>query len=106
MSVNSSRQKSPLPTTLGGQLKRQSPRYAVGFLLLGTYQYAQYWFDTRLSRAIDAATHDNAALASRLGAALIGVDEPRDRASRELRNARPRTSDPCDREGALARRRS
>ena len=73
MSVNSLRQKSPLPTTLGGQLKRQSPRYTVGFLLLGTYQYAQYWFDTRLSRAIDAATHDNAALASRLGAALIGV---------------------------------
>jgi len=73
MPVTPSPQKKPLPTTLGGQLKRQSPRYAVGLLLLGAYQYAQFWFDTRLSRAIDAATHDNAALASRLGAALIAV---------------------------------
>ncbi|HET8935142.1 MAG TPA: ABC transporter ATP-binding protein [Polyangiales bacterium] len=64
---------SLLPTTLGGQLRRQAPRYAGGLVLLAAYQYAQYWFDTRLSRAIDAATHDNAALASRLGAMLIGV---------------------------------
>jgi ATP-binding cassette, subfamily B, multidrug efflux pump len=64
---------SLLPTTLGGQLRRQAPSYAAGLVLLAAYQYAQYWFDTRLSRAIDAATHDNAALASRLGAALITV---------------------------------
>lgn len=64
---------SLLPTTLGGQLRRQAPRYAAGLVLLAAYQYAQYWFDTRLSRAIDAATHDDSALASRLGAALIGV---------------------------------
>lgn len=66
-------QESQLPTTLGGQLRRQAPSYAAGLVLLAAYQYAQYWFDTRLSLAIDAATHDNAALASRLGAALIGV---------------------------------
>jgi len=64
---------SLLPTTLGGQLRRQAPSYAAGLVLLAAYQYAQYWFDTRLSLAIDAATHDNATLASRLGAALIGV---------------------------------
>jgi ATP-binding cassette subfamily B multidrug efflux pump len=64
---------SLLPTTLGGQLRRQAPSYAAGLVLLAAYQYAQYWFDTRLSLAIDAATHDNSALASRLGAALIGV---------------------------------
>jgi ATP-binding cassette, subfamily B, multidrug efflux pump len=64
---------SLLPTTLGGQLRRQAPSYAAGLVLLAAYQYAQYWFDTRLSLAIDAATHDNTALASRLGAALIGV---------------------------------
>ena len=64
---------SLLPTTLGGQLRRQAPSYAAGLVLLAAYQYAQYWFDTRLSLAIDAATHDDAALASRLGAALIGV---------------------------------
>jgi ATP-binding cassette subfamily B multidrug efflux pump len=72
------RQKTPLhpsllPTTLGGQLRRQAPSYGAGMVLLAAYQYAQFWFDTRLSRAIDAATHDNAALASRLGAALILV---------------------------------
>jgi ATP-binding cassette subfamily B multidrug efflux pump len=62
-----------LPTTLTGQLKRQSPRYAVGLLLLAAYQYAQYWFDTHLSKAIDAATHGQRSVAGQLGAALIGV---------------------------------
>jgi ATP-binding cassette, subfamily B, multidrug efflux pump len=62
-----------LPTTLAGQLKRQAPRYAVGLLLLAAYQYAQYWFDTHLSKAIDAATHGQRHAAGQLGAALIGV---------------------------------
>ena len=73
MRPKNSLHQSLLPTTLGGQLRRQAPRYAGGLVLLAAYQYAQYWFDTRLSRAIDAATHDDAALASRLGAMLIGV---------------------------------
>lgn len=62
-----------LPTTLTGQLKRQAPRYLVGLLLLAAYQYAQYWFDTHLSKAIDAATHGQRSAAGWLGAALIGV---------------------------------
>jgi ATP-binding cassette subfamily B protein len=64
---------SRLPTTLAGQLKRQAPRYAGGLLLLAAYQYAQFWFDTHLSKAIDAATHNDARTAGYLGAALIGV---------------------------------
>jgi ATP-binding cassette subfamily B protein len=56
-----------------GQLKRQAPRYAGGVVLLAAYQYSQFWFDTRLSQAIDAATHNRSAVASRLGAALIAV---------------------------------
>jgi ATP-binding cassette subfamily B protein len=73
MRLQTSLHPSLLPTTLGGQLRRQAPSYAAGLVLLAAYQYAQYWFDTRLSLAIDAATHGNSALASRLGAALIGV---------------------------------
>jgi ATP-binding cassette subfamily B protein len=42
-------------------------------LLLASYQYTQYWFDTHLSRAIDAAVAGNTSLAGRIGAALIGV---------------------------------
>ncbi len=64
---------SRLPTTLLGHLRRQGSRYGLGMLLLGAYQYAQYFFDTRLQRAIDAAVHGNATLAGRIGAALIGV---------------------------------
>jgi ATP-binding cassette subfamily B multidrug efflux pump len=62
-----------IPTTLWGQFRRQSPRYLLGMLLLGVYQSAQYWFDTHLSKAIDAATHGDTQHAGRLGAALIGV---------------------------------
>jgi ATP-binding cassette subfamily B multidrug efflux pump len=73
MSVKSQPHPSRLPTTLAGQLKRHAPRYGLGLLLLATYQYAQFWFDTHLSRAIDAATHGNRTLAGQLGAALIAV---------------------------------
>lgn len=73
MSVTTQPHPSRLPTTLAGQLRHQAPRYAVGMLLLAAYQYAQFWFDTHLSKAIDAATHNNPALAGQLGAALIGV---------------------------------
>jgi ATP-binding cassette subfamily B multidrug efflux pump len=64
---------SRIPTTLWGHLRRQAPRYGLGMLLLAAYQYAQYWFDTRLSRAIDAAVHGDSGLAGRIGAALVGV---------------------------------
>src|SRR5262249_13766342 len=50
-----------------------APRYGVGTLLVAAYQYAQYWFDTHLSTAIDAATHDDRTRAGWIGASLIGV---------------------------------
>jgi len=64
---------SEIPTTLSGQFARQAPRYGVGLLLLGAYQYLQYWFDTRLSKAIDSATRGDTATAGRIGGALVGV---------------------------------
>ena len=49
---------------------RQSPRYGVGLLLLAAYQYAQYWFDTRLKLAINAAVSGERDVASTLGLTL------------------------------------
>lgn len=62
-----------LPVSLTGQFKRHMPRYLVGVVLLALYQYGQYWFDTRLMRAINAATAGEQEIALRLGAMLIGV---------------------------------
>jgi ATP-binding cassette subfamily B multidrug efflux pump len=62
-----------IPTTLRGHFRRQAPRYGVGLLLIAAYQYAQYWFDTRLSKAIDAAVRGDTALAGRIGAALVAI---------------------------------
>jgi ATP-binding cassette subfamily B protein len=63
----------PLPTTLAGQLFRQAPRYGVGLLLLALYQYGQYWFDTRLSRAIDLSLGGDAAGGTSIGIWLVAV---------------------------------
>lgn len=52
---------------------RQLPRYGVGLVLLAIYQAAQYWFDTRLMRAINLAVGGEHAAATWLGVALIGV---------------------------------
>lgn len=62
-----------LPVTLGGQFRRNMPRYLAGLLLLAVYQYGQYWFDTRLMRAINAATAGESETALRLGALLVLV---------------------------------
>src|SRR5262245_42997558 len=62
-----------LPTTLAGQIRRQSPRFGVGLVLLGAYQYGQYWFDTHLSKAIDAAVAGQKDVAANIGAWLIAV---------------------------------
>lgn len=67
------RRVSPFPVTLWGQLRRQSPRYALGVGLLALYQYSQYWFDTRLQIAVDAATKGNRELALMLGVSLTLV---------------------------------
>jgi ATP-binding cassette subfamily B protein len=61
------------PRTLVGQFRRHFPRYGLGVVLLATYQFGQYWFDTRLSRAIDAGVRGDTATTGRLGAVLIGV---------------------------------
>src|SRR5262245_4997793 len=62
-----------LPTTLGGHFVRQAPSYGLGLILIAAYQYAHFWFDTHLSRAIDAAIGGAAAIAGQLGGALIAV---------------------------------
>ncbi len=62
-----------IPVGLWAQFVRHSPRYGAGLVLLGLYQYAQYWFDTRLRVAINDATGGRHDAAISLGLALIGV---------------------------------
>ena len=64
---------SEIPVTLGAQFVRQLPRYGVGLVLLAVYQTAQYWFDTRLMRAIDLAVGTEYSAATTLGVFLIAV---------------------------------
>lgn len=61
------------PTELVPQFLRHGPRYAVGVLLLGTYQVSQYWFDTRLRHAINDALGPDHSRAVTLGLGLIAV---------------------------------
>jgi ATP-binding cassette, subfamily B, multidrug efflux pump len=61
-----------IPVKLWPQFVRHSPRYGVGLLLLAAYQYAQYWFDTRLKLAINAAVAGEREVASTLGL-LLGL---------------------------------
>lgn len=67
------RQAQHYPVRLGAQFRRHLPRYAVGLVLLAVYQASQYWFDTRLMRAINAATSGEREVALELGAALVVV---------------------------------
>jgi ATP-binding cassette subfamily B multidrug efflux pump len=60
-------------TRLTDHVRRHLVRYAAGMGLLGSYQFAQYWFDTRLMRAIDAAIAGHAAVAIRYGLYLALV---------------------------------
>src|SRR5215207_2579730 len=62
-----------LPFSLWGQFGRQARRYAVGLLLLAVYQYAQYWFDTRFSLAINFADQHQRDAALELGMLLVLV---------------------------------
>src|SRR5215207_3089940 len=62
-----------MPFGLWGQFGQQARRYAVGLLLLAIYQFAQYWFDTRFSRAINLADHHQRDAAVRLGVLLVIV---------------------------------
>jgi ATP-binding cassette, subfamily B, multidrug efflux pump len=61
------------PTGLVAQFLRHGPRYALGVLLLGAYQIAQYWFDTRLRYAINDALGPHHDRAITLGLTLIAV---------------------------------
>lgn len=62
-----------IPIGIGRQFLRHAPRYLVGVGLLAIYQYAQYWFDTRLRRAINAALDLDHERAAFLGILLISV---------------------------------
>jgi ATP-binding cassette, subfamily B, multidrug efflux pump len=66
-------QKSEIPTGLFAQFVRHLPRYGAGMLLLGAYQYLQYWFDTRLRRAINLALGVSHREAVELGITLVLV---------------------------------
>src|SRR5258705_454878 len=62
-----------IPVGLGQQFRRQAPRYGVGTLLLGAYQYCQYWFDTHISIATDAALAHQTERVVHLGILLVAV---------------------------------
>jgi ATP-binding cassette subfamily B protein len=54
-----------------GQFYRHAPRYGAGLVLLGAYQLFQWWFDTRMRRAINFATQGHSAQAIGLGELLV-----------------------------------
>jgi ATP-binding cassette subfamily B protein len=56
-----------MPVRLMGQFYRHAPRYGLGLLLLALYQLFQWWFDTRMRRAINFATSGASAQAIALG---------------------------------------
>lgn len=62
-----------IPVGLWAQFKRHLPRYGVGLLLLALYQYAQYWFDTRLRVAVNDARAGHFDSAITLGSAMALV---------------------------------
>lgn len=62
-----------IPVTLTGQMRRNIPRYLFGIVLLGLYQYSQYWFDTRLAHAINLATSGESSAALEIGIWLAAV---------------------------------
>jgi ATP-binding cassette subfamily B multidrug efflux pump len=60
-------------TGLLAQFRRNAPRYVAGLVLLGSYQFAQYWFDTKLRSAINAALAHHREEATRIGIWLVVV---------------------------------
>jgi ATP-binding cassette, subfamily B, multidrug efflux pump len=62
-----------IPVGLWAQFVRHAPRYGVGLVLLALYQFAQYWFDTRLRIAINDAEAGRYDAAMSIGFGLITV---------------------------------
>ncbi|HEY6081311.1 MAG TPA: ABC transporter ATP-binding protein [Polyangiaceae bacterium] len=62
-----------LPFRLWPQFGRHAPRYLLGFVLLATYQYSQYWLDTRLSRAVNLTQQHQTDAAVEIGTWMIAV---------------------------------
>ncbi len=58
---------------LAAYLWRYRSRYLLGGLLLALYQLGQYWFDTRLAKAVDRVIAGDSAGAMRLGVGLVTV---------------------------------
>jgi ATP-binding cassette, subfamily B, multidrug efflux pump len=54
-----------------GQFYRHAPRYSGGLVLLAAYQLFQWWFDTRMRRAINFATQGQSTQAIALGELLV-----------------------------------
>lgn len=54
-------------------MRRHAPNFGLGVALIACYQYSQYWFDTRLSKAITAAVGGQSEVARELGLLLMGV---------------------------------
>ena len=71
--MTSSSGSSKIPVGLMAQFWRHSPRYGAGLVLLGIYQFLQWWFDTRMRTAVNLgfAGQQHAALV--LGAWLIAA---------------------------------
>ncbi len=65
--------EQPAATGLLAQFRRNAPRYLAGLALLGSYQFAQFWFDTQLRDAINAALQHRREEATRIGIWLVIV---------------------------------
>ena len=59
-----------IPPGLLAQLKRNTVNYAVGILLLGAYNYAQYWIDLLLADAMSGMLHGELSKSRTLGMAM------------------------------------
>lgn len=64
-------QTSAVRVELLEQFYRHAPRYGVGLVLLAAYQLFQWWFDTRMRRAINFATVGDSVHAIQLGELLV-----------------------------------
>jgi ATP-binding cassette subfamily B protein len=59
-----------IPTGLLAQLRRNTVNYAIGILLLGAYNYAQYWIDLLLADAMSGMLHGELYKSRTLGLAM------------------------------------